>query len=165
MQVTHDELEAIVIANPPVPSLTAEKPQFEFRKRLDFTMRRREVARLSAKLKECNGRLHEYLERAEKLNESPAPKPKWQSTFVAPLPQIQAFANSLHRVLGHSWGCLAHTCHCASLLLEHRIEKGPQDIDSQSEATRLTVSFSHPSVASTWQDAEFNFLGDATLSE
>ncbi|OCL09405.1 hypothetical protein AOQ84DRAFT_438997 [Glonium stellatum] len=154
--VNRNELEALIIANPPITP-GATKPKFEFRKRLDFTMKRREVAQLLKRLQECNKRLDDYLQKVERFSERPATKSCGTSTFSTPLTQIQEYANKLHDVLTRSWSCSDHSSHCANLLLEHRIAK--RGSGCQEDTMQFTVSlFPNPSLPLKWQDAEIHVV-------
>jgi hypothetical protein len=127
-------------------------------------MKRRDVARLLERLQVCNERLDEYLQRAEKLDEGPATKPGWKSTFSLTLPQIQEYANSLHCVLSRAWACSAHASHCANLLLEHRMVKPKRSSSGEDNATRFTVSFLNPSLPPQWQEAEIRIIENKVSS-
>lgn len=127
-------------------------------------MSRRDVARLLGRLQGCNERLHDYLQRAEKLDEGPATKSSWKSTFSVPLTLIQEYANNLHCVLDRAWGCPAHTTHYTNLLLEHRMIKSKRNAHGGDDVARFTLSFLNPSLPSKWQDAEIRIVEDTTDS-
>ncbi|KAK3937486.1 hypothetical protein QBC46DRAFT_460845 [Diplogelasinospora grovesii] len=105
LQGTANELEAIII--------TART----------FTMKRKDVRRLLAELKECNDRLEQFIEKAQKFEQPSAQATTSKPHLSTPLQKISEYATSLHHVLLQAWCCTSHSRHHAHLLLEHRMIK------------------------------------------
>ena len=103
---------------------------FQFSKRVKFTMKRQKVRRLLDELETCNRRLNTYANKAEKLEEPY--KAEKQSKFALPLRLIEENAARLYDVLSRTW-CSAHSSHHAGLLLEQRLVKKQKRMTSQQK--------------------------------
>ena len=168
--MTRRGLEAIVLAHHPVSDTPIFGKKFEFRKRVKFTMKRRNVKILLDELETCNNRLYAFTEKAEKLEEEPY-RARRISRFSAPLHCIQENAKKLHEVLSRSW-CSSHPSHCASLHLEQRLvrRKAPRRKLSQrsaevaAEANCFGLCLLPSPSQSKWLYAEFRIVDDVENS-
>ncbi|KAM4063740.1 hypothetical protein HRG_006855 [Hirsutella rhossiliensis] len=68
-KVTVLGLQAIVFANPPDPTETVLKKRYHFRRRINLVMDRRTISGLLKRLKRCNTRLYEFLEKADRIHD------------------------------------------------------------------------------------------------
>lgn len=82
----------IVLANP--PSKKHGIPNFQFSKRVKFTMKRQKVKRLLVELDTCNRRLDTFANKAEKPEEQY--KAEKKSKFALPLYLIKENATRLY---------------------------------------------------------------------
>jgi hypothetical protein len=162
LQVNQVGLEAIVLANPPKLKKPGPK-NFEFQKRVKFTMRRQRVKKLLQELDDCNTRLDSFTEKAERLEDTY--KADKKSKFALPLRLIQQNAARLYDVLSRSW-CTTHPSHSASLLLESRLvrrtrgsvwyrRKGPE---ASSDINCFGLSLLQMPSPRKWLDAEFRLI-------
>ncbi len=122
--VTADDLEAILLANPPILGTRQQgRPRFEFRRRLKLTMKRRGIVQLLQSIRECNERLDLFLAKAERFEQATSSQMdrRRKSTFRMPLQQVSDHAAHLHQVLSRTWACGPHASHRVHLLLEHRM--------------------------------------------
>ncbi|CAM1509046.1 Fc.00g027850.m01.CDS01 [Cosmosporella sp. VM-42] len=159
---TSNELEAIILANPPLPSSIRQPHKFEFQRRVKLTMKRKGIRRLLASIKSCNERLDQFIEKAEKY-EQPAPQTSsWKSSLSLSLQQIQEYAISLHQALSSAWSCSVHAPHDVLLLLEHRMVRQKQKklraAQGEDEPACFTMSFRSPSTPRNWHLAEFRII-------
>jgi hypothetical protein len=161
--VTRNELEALILANPPTSTSGHGATKYEFRRRVKFVMKKRGVERMLERLKACNARLEGFTEKAEKLEEPY--KSGWKSGFTIPLDKIQSYASSLHRVLARAWGCSAHTSHCANLMLEDRMVRTikKKRNASKDHTTCFKMSFLNPYTPAKWSTAEIRVLEDTAI--
>ncbi|ERF72611.1 hypothetical protein EPUS_08747 [Endocarpon pusillum Z07020] len=116
-KITQEGLEAIIAAHPPEIQ-HGKAPKFEFRKRVNFTMKRQRIKKSLDDLAKSIDQLDTYLEKADKLEEPY--KVNRKSKFALPLHLIQQNAARLYDVLSRTW-CSAHSTHSAGLLLEQRL--------------------------------------------
>ena len=93
---------------------------FQFRKAVNFTMKRQKVRKLLEELETSNGWLDTYANKAEKL-EAPYMVNR-RSKFAISLNVIEKNAARLYTSLSRVW-CSAHHAHHAGLLLEPRLVK------------------------------------------
>lgn len=158
--MTRNELEAIILANPPTSTSGQGVYKFQFKRRVRFVMKRGEVGRMLERLKACNDRLEGFTEKAEKLDE-PC-QAGWKSTFAIPLEQIQNYASSLHQVLARAWNCSAHTSHCANLMLEDRMVRPTKKKRNapKDTVTCFKMLFMNHFTPTKWCNAEIRVLED-----
>lgn len=150
----------IVLANP--PSKKHGKLEFQFSKRVKFTMKRQKVKRLLVELDICNRRLDTYANKAEKLEEPYKYKAEKKSKFALPLHLIEENATRLYDVLAQTW-CPAHSSHHAGLLLEQRLVKKRKRRVSQQNAEKCDVNCFRISLLQSpsprkWLDVEFRLV-------
>ena len=148
----------IVLANP--PSKKNGKLEFQFSKRVKFTMKRQKIKRLLVELDICNKRLDTYANKAEKLEEPY--KEEKKSKFALPLRLIEENATRLYDVLARTW-CPAHSSHHAGLLLEPRLVKKRKGRVSQQNAEKFDVNCFRISLLQSpsprkWLDVEFRLV-------
>lgn len=148
----------IVIANP--PSRKHGKLEFQFSKRVKFTMKRQKVKKLLVELDICNKRLDTYANKAEKLEEPYKAEKKIK--FALPLRLIEENATRLYDVLARTW-CPAHSSHHAGLLLEPRLVKKGMGRVSQRNAERCDANCFWISLLQflsprKWLDVEFRLV-------
>ena len=96
---------------------------FSFRERIDFAINRRTAITLLRKLRECNTRLSEFIDKADKIQsriQDETPGSRVKIKFVAPLTCIRENASKVHGALSRSW-CATHLTHHAGLRLEQRL--------------------------------------------
>ncbi|KAF2497515.1 hypothetical protein BU16DRAFT_316252 [Lophium mytilinum] len=167
-QITRNELEAVVIANPRMMKSGSSR-DFQFQKRIKFTMKKQKVKRQLEQLESCIARLDTFTEKAEKLEPY---KSNNKSKFTVPLHRIQQYAKSLYQVLNRSWGCDAHASHAINLLLEQRMvlaKKKMRNLTSSMDKSsdgvaRFVLSISDPSLPSGWRDAEVQVMEESEVS-
>lgn len=151
----------IVLANP--PSKKHGKLEFQFSKRVKFTMKKKKVKRLIVELDICNRRLDTYANKAEKLEEPY--KAEKKSKFALPLRLIEENATRLYDVLARTW-CPAHSSHHAGLLLEQRLVKKRKQRVSQQNAEKCDVNCFRISLLQSlsprkWLDVEFRLVEES----
>lgn len=114
-----DGLRAIIDRHP--PALVGGKFQnFEFSKRLKFTMRRRRIVSLLKELQQNIKILEDLQRQTGKINKQKEKSaPDHQCAFVTPIENIRQRARSLYHALTKTW-CSSHVSHSAGLLLEPR---------------------------------------------
>lgn len=148
----------IVLANPPPKKHGI--PNFQFSKRVKFTMKRQKVKRLLVELDTCNRRLDTFANKAEKPEEQY--KAEKKSKFALPLYLIKKNATRLYDVLSRTW-CPAHSSHHAGLLLEQRLVKKRKRKVSQQNAEKCDVNCFRISLLQNpsprkWLDVEFRLV-------
>ncbi|OCL12164.1 hypothetical protein AOQ84DRAFT_285759 [Glonium stellatum] len=159
VNATRNDLEAIVIANPRIPSEGAGLGHYRFKKRVKFSMKKQKVKQLLGQLEHCIARLDGFTDKAEKLEPYHNNR---KSKFTVPIHLIQQHAKNLHQVLSQAWTCSSHPSHHTNLLLGQRIvkSKAKSSIHSKTECeladevTRFTLSMSNNSLPSQWKYAE-----------
>ncbi|MCJ1261436.1 hypothetical protein MMC22_001300 [Lobaria immixta] len=125
-KISRQGLEAIVLANKPLKSHGI--PEFHFRKRVKFTMRKQKAKELLMELKVCTERLDTYADKSERLQEPY--KAEKRSKFKVSLQSIENNAARLYDVLSRTW-CSTHSSHQAGLLLEQRLVKRQKQATNQ----------------------------------
>lgn len=116
-RISQNGLEAIISAHPPAKQKGVIH-RFEFKERVQFTMKRQRIKKALDGLKEAIAVLDTLYAKAEKLEEPY--KATNRLNFAFPLQVIQANAARLYSVLSRTW-CSAHPSHSAGLLLEQRL--------------------------------------------
>lgn len=168
-KITHEGLEAIIAAHPPVIQ-QGKLPKFEFRKRVKFTMKRQKIKKSLDGLTKSIDQLDNYLDKAEKLEESY--KANRKSKFAFPLHLMQQNAARLYNVIFRAW-CSNHPTHSAGLLLEQRLVKktkrhmaGQQreQLLKKCDSSCFAISLSQTSPARKWLEAEFRIV-EAPIDE
>lgn len=166
-KVSQHGLEAIVLANP--PSKKHGILEFQFSKRVKFTMKRQRVRKLLEELEICNRRLDTYANKAEKLEEpyKAEKKPK----FALPLRSIEENAARLYDVLSRTW-CSAHSSHHAGLLLEQRLVRKRKRMASQQggraeecDVNCFGISLLQSPSTRKWLEVEFRLAEAASNSQ
>ena len=169
-KITHEGLEAIIAAHPPVIQ-PGKLPKFEFRKRVKFTMKRQKIRILLDDLTKTVDQLDSYLDKAEKLEESY--KANRKSKLAFPLRLMQRNAARLYDVISQAW-CSTHSTHSAGILLEQRLVKRTkrhmagrqgEQLLKKSDSSCFAVSLSQTSPARKWLEAEFRIVEAPTDDE
>ncbi|CAI0644042.1 unnamed protein product [Colletotrichum noveboracense] len=165
-RIRKEGLQAVVSANPPELSTTDGGSRSHFRKRVDFTMKRRDVIRSLKAIEEDNEKLRMLLEGADKITsiqDDVGASSRARVRFVGSLKGIRSNACLVHRGLDAKF-CMDHECHRAGLLLEQRLKRRkrtsrqamPKDV---GKLGRFCVSvYRCPDTA--WLDAEINIEDD-----
>lgn len=104
--------------------------EFQFRKRVKFTMRKQKVKKLLMELDVCTKRLDAYFDKSERLQEPY--KAEKRSKFKVFLQSIENNAARLYDVLSRTW-CSTHPSHQAGLLLEQRLVKRQKRTTNQQK--------------------------------
>jgi hypothetical protein len=122
------------------------------------------------RLKTCNDRLHDFTEKAEKLEEEPY-KAHIKLRLTGSLRCIQDNATKLYHVLSQNW-CTSHPSHSASLLLESRLVrrkiarknliKGA--IEPVAEASCFGLRLLQVRSQTKWLDTEFSLIQSTSRS-
>ncbi|KAF5590823.1 uncharacterized protein FSUBG_10687 [Fusarium subglutinans] len=160
---TANDLESIIKANKRLPS-SGGLPNFEFRRAVKLTMKRKEVRILLDDMKACNNRLDEFLNRSEAPNNS-----RMTGTTVkklglsSSLQQIQNYATMLHQTLGKAWSCSAHTSHEIRLLLEDRVmrrsePKSLKKVKPSSKPPCFTITHKSAMSSASWKSAKVEII-------
>jgi hypothetical protein len=150
LQLTRNDLEAIIAANP------KKGDKFEFRKRVRFGMKKKTIQALLEELDDCNKELERYTDKSERLETI---RKTSKPSFATRLQRIQSLAKNLHSSILSSWSCSCRSFHQTSLQLEQRETLYVSAVKKTdlSQGTCFVVSFSssggdmHPW---TWQEAE-----------
>jgi hypothetical protein len=133
-QLTHNDLEAILAANP------KKNDKFEFKKRVRFGMSKKSIKTLLDELDENNKQLERFTEKSEKIETyRKAMKP----SYATRLQRLQNFAKTLHESLNVCWSCSCKSSHKTSLQLQSRegIFASASRNNFRSTKTSFNVSF------------------------
>ncbi|KAL9116211.1 MAG: hypothetical protein Q9227_000582 [Pyrenula ochraceoflavens] len=161
-RVMQEGLEAIIAAH---QCSTSEggAPIFEFRKQINFTMKRRKIKEALKVLSTLIDMLDSYVQKEEKLDSL---RPLRKTKVAVPLDVVQRDAAKLHNALLQAW-CPDHSVHRTGLLLEQRLkteQKGAvvarQNGGSADtfEPDCFAISLLQNTSAGKWLDAEFRIL-------
>ncbi|PVH93754.1 hypothetical protein DM02DRAFT_603527 [Periconia macrospinosa] len=112
------QLRNIIVANQPIPN---SRNQFQFAKRLKFTMKKRSIKISLERLEQCTGRIGMWVERARKYQGEPAMCHS-RLNFTESLDSIQRNASRIHNALSENW-CRRKPRHSTYLLLEQRLKR------------------------------------------
>ncbi|KAF2866629.1 hypothetical protein BDV95DRAFT_631755 [Massariosphaeria phaeospora] len=135
VELTRNDLEAIIVANPPKAN-----DKFEFRKRVRFGMNKKTIKALLEELDDCNKQLERFTDKSEKIETF---RKVTKPSFATRLQRIQSYARNLHESLLLSWSCSCRSYHKTSLQLEPRgnIYATKTKKAGQSAQTCFRVSF------------------------
>ncbi|KAG9195992.1 hypothetical protein G6011_01113 [Alternaria panax] len=135
-EVTRNDLEALLAANP-----KKANDKFEFRKRVRFGMKKKNVSALLDKLDECNKQLERFTEKSEKIETYHRPT---KPSYAMRLQRLQRYAKILHDALCVCWSCSCKSSHVASLQLDPRGDIFAPRFQKtlRSTKTNFNVSFS-----------------------
>jgi hypothetical protein len=156
--VTRDDLEALLVANP-----QQSNNKFEFKKRVRFGMSKKTIKGLLEELDNCNKELERFTDRSEKLETYRKPT---KPSFAARLQRVQGYAKNLHNVLLSSFTCSCASSHCTHLQLDQRVDlySSGNRTKSGPVGTCFKVSFSSTCTRWTWQEAHIDIEEDDTTS-
>ncbi|MBE3044224.1 hypothetical protein IMZ48_16970 [Candidatus Bathyarchaeota archaeon] len=162
---TSSELEGIILANKPVEASFQGGLQFEFKRRVKLTMKRKEIRSLLKDIRSCNERLDQFIAKAEKLEQPSSQPAGLKSTLALSLQEIQDYATSLHHALSRAWSCSALAPHRVYLLLEHRMvrkkrQKCLSPVGNPTDNANFTISLRSPSSTSHRHTIEFKIMED-----
>ncbi|KAK7941312.1 uncharacterized protein PG986_013699 [Apiospora aurea] len=133
--------------------------RFDFATRLRYTVSHRKIKESIEKLKRCNERLDDFIDKAGKMQDDFGPPPP-KINFVIPLDEIRQNATQIYNTITRSW-CAFHNTHSAAWRLDSRIRrrkkvgKRPVSQSGASEAGRFNVSVLDSSHL-VWLHTEFN---------
>ncbi|KAF5020851.1 hypothetical protein F66182_7106 [Fusarium sp. NRRL 66182] len=155
---TLNDLEAILEANPPIESPGQGPPRFEFKRRIKLTMKRKEIRNLLKEIKSCNERLDQFIEKAQKTQPAPPPRPA-KPKICPTVQEIQHHATRLHEILSGAWSCSPRNAHQVHLILEHRMVRPKKQaalrVSADEEDTAcFTLSCKSPCSPEKWGLAE-----------
>jgi hypothetical protein len=109
------------VANPPIANTRFLQKNFEFTKRVIFTMRKNGIKTSLERLEACTKRIDTWIERAGKNQDELAPN-RSKLNFTGSLSAIQENASRIYRALFQSW-CKIKPQHPTLLLLEQRLKR------------------------------------------
>ena len=121
---------------------------FDFGKRIKFTIKKNTVKAMLERLEVCTGRIDAWIKTSERLQEDEPPKIRSKLRFRGSLIAIRENASRVHLSLLRSY-CDAKSSHRARLLLEQRLlrPKSKNKIrrnwsaNTDREPTCFTLSF------------------------
>ncbi|KAI9761902.1 MAG: hypothetical protein M1840_001518 [Geoglossum simile] len=121
LQQGTNQLRDIVVANPPIANTLFLQKNFEFTKRVIFTMKKGGIKTSLERLEACTKRIDTWIERAGKSQDEPAPN-RSRLNFAGSLSAIQDNASRIYCALFQSW-CKIKPGHPTFLLLEQRLKR------------------------------------------
>ncbi|KAH0551799.1 hypothetical protein GP486_006982 [Trichoglossum hirsutum] len=142
-----NQLRDIVMANPPIAHTRFLQKNFQFTKRVMFTMKKGGIKTSLERLEACTKRIDTWIERAGKNQDEPAPN-RSNLNFAGSLGAIQENASRIYCALFQSW-CKIKPRHPTLLLLEQRLKRpqprrrAPQNsiFNVTTESTCFKLSF------------------------
>ena len=110
-ELSRDDLEALVVANP------RKDDGFEFRKRARFGMSKKSIKILLGELDDCNKELERFAEKSERIE---TVRKSVKPSFANRLQRIQKYATGLHDTLSVCFSCACRSSHTTNLQLDQR---------------------------------------------
>ncbi|KAL6708129.1 hypothetical protein ACN47E_003313 [Coniothyrium glycines] len=151
-ELTRNDLEAIVVANP------KKNDKFELKKRIRFGMNKKTIRALLEELDDCNKELERFTEKSERIETY---RKTIKPSYAARLHRLQGFAKSLHSSLTLCWSCACKASHETSLQLQPRSELFASKAKRVNDTAKTSFNVSFTTTASgdngmswTWQAAE-----------
>lgn len=159
-ELTRNDLEAIIVANPSRPNTD----KFELKKRIRFGFGKKALKAMLEELDDCNKELERFTFKSEKIETY---RKSVKPSYATKLQRLQGYAKTLHDSLTVCWSCSCKSSHKTSLQLEPRgdLFRAGLKKSSADTVTKFNVSFSTASAEKdgllwAWQAAEIHVEED-----